>query len=445
MNKRLGLLPVVTSLCLLFVALSAFGADLQKAAPEQAGLSTARLDRIAAVLQPYIDQKQIAGAVVGVARNDKLVYLKSFGSMDIESNKPMTDDAIFRIASMTKPLTSVAVMMLYEEGNFLLTDPVSRYIPEFKGLKVLVPSNSGDPKSTQYTTVPANRDITILDLLAHTSGISYRFWDKAPIASMYEEAGIHDGLIPLQGTTGDMVKKLATLPLVNQPGEAYAYGLNTDVLGHLVEVISGMPLDRFFKERIFDPLKMTNTQFYLVPSQRAQLVSLYVPGQQGGIVKASDGTTRWGQLEFSPDLAYSDVRTYFSGGAGLTSTVKDYLRFTQTLLNGGQLDGVRLLSPKSVELMATNHIGKLSVWDYYSPAAIGNLGDKFGLGFGVRSEAGLTELGSVGEYMWAGIYNTRFWIDPKEKIGIVFMSQVIPRLPEIEAKVHAAVYQAITD
>ncbi len=417
-------------------ALGEFAADLEKAPPKKVGLSAARLERVAAAVQPYLDNKQLAGAVVGVARQGKLVYLKSFGAMDIEANKPMRDDAIFRIASMTKPVTSVAVMMLHEEGKFLLDDPLSKYIPEFKEPKVLTGDGSDASK-----TEPAKREITIRDLLRHTSGISYRFWNK-PIAKMYEAAGIQDGLEPTQGTVGEMAKKLGKMPLVNQPGEIYEYGLNTDVLGYLVEVVSGMPLDKFFKERIFAPLKMNDTQFYLSEAQKPRLVSLYLPGEKG-LTKAPDAPTRWEQLVFSPAVPYSDKRTYFSGGAGLTSTVGDYLRFTQMFLNGGQLDGVRLLSRKSVELMAMNHLGRLSVWDVYAPAAIGNLGDKFGLGFGVKSDAGMNELGSVGEFMWAGIFNTRFWIDPKEKMAIVVMGQLIPRVPDIEAKIHAAVYQAL--
>lgn len=442
MSRRFAFLSKAAFLLLFSV--SVFAADLDKSSPEKAGLSSARLDRVAAVVQSYIEQDKIAGGVVGVARNNKLVYLKSFGVADKDSRQPMRDDSIFRIASMTKPVTSVAVMMLYEEGRILLNDPVSKYIAEFKDPKVLVAVNPGDP-DTEYTTVPARREITIADLLSHTSGISYRFWNKKPIADIYEQAGIYDGLAPTQGTIGEAVKKLAQQPLVNHPGEAYEYGLNTDVLGYLVEVVSGMPLDRFFKERIFNPLKMVDTQFFVSEAQKPRLVSLYVPGPQGGIVKAAEEPTRWGGLLFSPAVPYSDSRTYFSGGGGLSSTAKDYLRFTQMLINGGQLDGVRLLSPKSIELMSTNHIGKLSVWDNIPPGAAGNLGDKFGLGFGIRSEAGLNELGNVGEYMWAGIFNTRFWIDPKEKLSIVFMGQIIPRAPEIEAKIHAAVYQAIND
>ena len=410
-------------------------ADLDKAAPDSVGLSAARLARVDAALKPYIDNKQLAGAVVAIARKNKTVYMKSFGASDIDSNKAMTDDAIFRIASMTKPVTSVAVMMLYEEGKFLLDDPIVKFIPEFKEPKVL----GADGK-----TVPAKRDITIRDLLRHTSGISYRFWGK-PVAEVYEKAGIFDGLAPTEGTIADMTKRIAAQPLNNQPGEAFEYGLNTDVLGYLVEIVSGMPLDKFFKERIFNPLKMTDTQFYVSDAQKNRVVSLYTPGEKGGLVKSADAPTRWGQLIFSPAVPYGTQRTYFSGGGGLTSTAGDYLRFTQMFLNGGQLDGTRLLSRKSVELMAMNHIGDISVWTYVPPGAVGNLGDKFGLGFGVRSDAGMNELGSTGEYMWAGIFNTRFWIDPKEQMSIVMMGQIIPRNPEIEAKVHAAVYQAIQD
>ena len=422
---------------LAFVASSAaiFSADLDKASPDSVGLSAARLARVDAALKPYIDNKQLAGAVVAIARKNKTVYMKSFGAADIDSNKAMTDDAIFRIASMTKPVTSVAVMMLYEDGKFLLDDPVAKFIPEFKEPKVLM----ADGK-----TVPAKREITIRDLLRHTSGISYRFWGK-PIAEVYEKAGISDGLEPTAGTIAENAKRIAAQPLHSQPGEAFEYGLNTDVLGYLVELISGMPLDRFFKERIFNPLKMPDTQFYVSDAQRNRVVSLYTPGEKGGLVKSPDAPTRWGQLIFSPAVPYSAQRTYFSGGGGLSSTASDYLRFTQMFLNGGQLDGTRLLSRKSVELMAMNHIGDISVWTYVPPSAAGNLGDKFGLGFGVRSDAGMNELGSTGEYMWAGIFNTRFWIDPKEQISIVMMGQIIPRNPDIEAKVHAAVYQAIQD
>lgn len=420
-----------------FVASSTaiFGADLDKAAPESVGLSAARLARVDAALKPYIDNKQLAGAVVAIARKNKTVYMKSFGAADIDSNKAMTNDAIFRIASMTKPVTSVAVMMLYEDGKFLLDDPIAKFIPEFKEPKVL---------SADGTTVPAKREITIRDLLRHTSGISYRFWGK-PVAEVYEKAGIFDGLAPTEGTIAEMTKRIAAQPLHSQPGEAFEYGLNTDVLGYLVELISGMPLDRFFKERIFNPLKMPDTQFYVSDAQRNRVVSLYTPGEKGGLAKLPDAPTRWGQLIFSPAVPYGTQRTYFSGGGGLTSTARDYLRFTQMFLNGGQLDGKRLLSRKSVELMAMNHIGDISVWTYVPPGAAGNLGDKFGLGFGVRSDVGMNELGSTGEYMWAGIFNTRFWIDPKEKLSIVMMGQIIPRNPDIEAKVHAAVYQAIQD
>ena len=410
-------------------------ADLDQAAPDSVGLSAARLARVDAALKPYIDNKQLAGAVVAIARKNKTVYMKSFGAADVDSKKAMTNDAIFRIASMTKPVTSVAVMMLYEEGKFLLDDPISKFIPEFKESKVL----TADGK-----TVPAKREITIRDLLRHTSGISYRFWGK-PIAEVYEKAGIFDGLAPTEGTIADMTKRIAAQPLHNQPGEAWEYGLNTDVLGYLVEVVSGMPLDKFFKERIFNPLKMVDTQFYVSDAQKSRVVSLYTPGEKGGIVKSPDAPTRWGQLIFSPAVPYGTQRTYFSGGGGLTSTASDYLRFTQMFLNGGQLDGQRLLSRKSVELMAMNHIGDISVWAYVPPSAAGNLGDKFGLGFGVRSDAGMNELGSTGEYMWAGIFNTRFWIDPKEQMSIVMMGQIIPRNVDIEAKVHAAVYQAIQD
>ena len=439
--QRMFLHLAAAGLALQFSLAPAVAADLAKAAPSDAGFSAERLDRIEGALKPYIADKQLAGAVVGVARHGKLVYLKSFGSTDAESGTPMKDDAIFRIASMTKAITSVAVMMLQEDGKLLVKDPVSKYIPEFKEPKVMVPRDAKDAKAG-YDTVPANREVTIRDLLAHTSGITYRFWGN-PAAAVYEEGGVPDGLSPNGGEVCDAVRKLARLPLLHQPGSVYEYGLNTDVLGCLVEVVSGMPLDRFMKDRIFTPLGMKDTQFYISPAQRSRVASLYIPDGKGAMMRASDEPIRWGTLMFAANLPYQEQRTYFSGGAGLTSTAMDYLRFMQMLLNGGILDGNRVLCPKSVELMRTNAIGSISLWDRLDPAATGNLGDKFGLGFGIRSERGLTELGSVGEFMWAGIYNTRYWMDPKEDLAIVFMSQRIPRLPDIEEKVHAAVYQAI--
>jgi len=439
--KRIALHLAVTGLAVQISLTPVTAADLAKAPPAEAGFSAERLERIEGALKPYIAEKQLAGAVVGVARHGKLVYLKSFGASDAEAGKPMTDDAIFRIASMTKAITSVAIMMLQEEGKLLVKDPVSKYLPEFKGQKVMVMRDPNDAKAG-YDAVPANREVTIRDLLAHTSGISYRFWGNAA-AAVYEEAGVSDGLAPTQGKVCDGMRKLGQLPLLHQPGSVFEYGLNTDVLGCLVEVASGMPLDRFMKERIFTPLRMTDTQFYVSAAQRDRMAGLYIPDAKGGMVKAGDDTIRWGTLVFSAGTQYGDQRSYLSGGGGLSSTAMDYLRFMQMLLNGGTLDGQRILGPKTVELMRTNAIGSISVWDRLDPAATGNLGDKFGLGFGIRSERGLTELGSVGEFMWAGIYNTRYWMDPHEDLAIVFMSQRVPRQPDIEEKVHAAVYQAL--
>ena len=437
--ERIFVLLISASLALHFSLASA--TDLAKAAPTDVGFSAERLDRIEGALKPYIVDKQLAGAVVGVARHGKLVYLKSFGSADAELGTPMKVDSIFRIASMTKAITSVAVMMLQEDGKLLVKDPVSKYIPEFKGQSVMVPRDPKDPKSG-YDLVPANREVTIRDLLSHTSGISYRFWGNAA-APVYEEGGVPDGLSPNVGQTCDAMRKLAKLPLLHQPGSVYEYGLSTDVLGCLVEVVSGTTLDRFFKERIFKPVGMKDTQFFISAGQRSRMAGLYIPDGKGGIARAADETIRWGTLMFAANQPYQDQRTYFSGGAGLSSTAMDYLRFMQMLLNGGVINGNRILGSKSVELMRTNAIGSISLWDRLDPAATGNLGDKFGLGFGIRSERGLTELGSVGEFMWAGIYNTRYWMDPKEDIAIVFMSQRIPRVPDIEEKVHAAIYQAI--
>jgi CubicO group peptidase (beta-lactamase class C family) len=426
----------------LGIASAPFAAELPVAKPDKVGLSPAHLARIDDAIAPYLG-KQIAGGVVGVTRHGKVVWLKAYGHADLESKTPMREDSIFRIASMTKPITTVAAMMLFEDGKLLLNDPISKYVPEFKDAKVLVAREPGNPK-TLYGTVPAKREPTILDLMNHTAGITYRFMGRMPLATMYDEAGVSDGLAPVDGSLATVMPKLAALPLQSQPGEAYEYGLGTDMLGYVIERVSGMPLDRFFKQRIFDPLGMKDTQFYVSDAQRARLASLYMPDGKGGIANAGTEPVTWGTLVFSGGVPTSDKRTFFSGGGGLSSTVRDYLRFTQMLLDEGSFEGRRLLSPRSVRLMHTNTIGALSVWSNFPPIApLGIFGDKFGLGFAIRSDASQLEPGNTGEYMWAGIFNTRFWIDPKEDLAIVFMAQVIPRVPEVEAKVRGAVYQAL--
>lgn len=430
----------------LFVVLFLFvspvsGQELSTIQPEEVGLSSERLERIREMIQDHIDRNQISGAVTLVARQGKVAYFESFGMMDIEANKPMQPDTIFRIASMTKPLTSLAVMMLYEEGRFLLSDPISKFIPEFKNPKVIIPWTSENSTQKFFVTVPAEREITIRDLLTHTSGITYRFWGREYFADLYKEAGIPDGLIQTEGVIGDKIKQLAQLPLMHQPGTKWEYGLSTDVLGYLVEVASGMTLDKFFQERIFSPLGMKDTHFFLPEEKLPRLAAVYTPTQEGGIKKLSDEPVEETEHTiYSASFHYSGPKSYFSGGAGLVSTATDYFRFLQMLLNGGELDGVRLVSRKTVELMTINHIGDLEMW-------LGGRGYGFGLGFGITTDLGqIGELGSEGSYYWGGFFNTFFWVDPEEELIGILMTQIRPyRHLSLRQQFRALTYQAIID
>lgn len=398
------------------------GQVLQKSDPNQVGLSSQRLARIDSVMQQYVDEKKVPGMVVLVARKGKIAYHKSFGKIDIEENMPMGTDAMFRIASMSKPITCTAVMILYEQGRFLLNDPISKYVPEFAKPRVLVPSTSGGPDTFE----PAKREIAVRNLINHTSGITY---DDGPLGKYYKEAGIATGLDPTEMTIGEMVKKLAKLPLISHPGEQEHYGLSVDVLGYLVEVLSGKDLNTFCKEQIFEPLRMNDTCFVLPKEKLPRLARMYRMSKSGQLQK--DGT----------DPNFLTRQTFFSGGAGLISTASDYARFAQMILNGGQLDGVRILSRKTVELMTTNSLG-----DLYAPFRY-NTGDKMGYGFGIRTERGqFDELESLGIVGWDGAFFTRFWIDPKEQLIGVFLAQMQNYWSaDLATKYRVLVYQAIAD
>lgn len=407
---------------------------LLAASPEDVGLSSERLDRIAQNIQKSIDDARVAGAVSLVARHGKIAYFKALGMADREAKKPMQTDSIFRICSMSKPITSVAVMILYEEGRFTLNEPVSDFLPEFKEMKVLDPPYPQDKTSPPGALVAAKRPITIFHLLTHTSGLTYQ-WNPR-VGKAYVDAGIGAGLLQQEGTIGDGVKKLAAIPLLFQPGDVWEYSLADDVLGRLVEVVSGMPLDKFLEERIFKPLGMNDTEFFLKGDQIPRLTAAYTyyPGK-GLQPIVEKQVVHEGQFSYSADYPYRGPRTYFSGGGGLSSTAKDYYRFCQMLLNGGQLNGVRLLSRKSVELLSQNHVrGKLDDFGY-------------GLGFGVESDAQLqSELGSVGAYYWGGFYYTSFVIDPKEDMVIIFMAQLHPTGGlNLDRKGIMLAYQAIKD
>ncbi|RKU17811.1 serine hydrolase [Candidatus Poribacteria bacterium] len=397
--------------------------------PEAVGLSTERLLRIDKVMEMHIAQQKIAGGVTLLARHGKIAHLGTYGMMDVEAGKPMTPDTIFRIASMTKPITSVAIMMLYEEGHFRLHEPVSKFIPAFKEMLVLPPEDA----EASAQPVPATRQITIWNLLTHTSGLTYH-WNER-LGQQYTDAGITHGLLQDESTLEEKMKILATIPLLHQPGTEYEYGLSIDLLGYLVEVVSGMSLDAFFSERIFKPLGMKDTHFFIPETKRQRIATVYERTKDGPIKRKSQEPTVDGALIYSTDYPYNGPRTYFAGGGGLVSTASDYLRFAQMMLNGGKFNGVRLLSRKTVELMTLNQLAKMDI-DY-----------GFGLGFGiVRDASDLREIGSVGRYGWGGFFFTNFFVDPQEQMIGIFMCQLHPSGGlDLGARIRILCYQAIAD
>ncbi|MDR8391824.1 beta-lactamase family protein [Aliifodinibius sp. S!AR15-10] len=378
--------------------------QFQQVQPEAVGLSPDRLERLDQLIRKQIDEQKMAGVNTLILRDGKAAYFKSHGMMNIEERQPMQKDAIFRIASMSKAVTSVAVMILYEEGHFMLSDPVSDYIPAFKDPVVAV-SDSTNGKG--YRTVPAKRPITIQHLLTHTSGLTY---GNGVAHEAYEEADLSDWYFADEEevSIGEKIKKLATLPLHSQPGEQWQYGYSTDVLGYFVEVVSGMPLDEFFNKRIFEPLGMNDTHFFLPPEKADRLAPVY-------------GINDDGDLELMEPTSSTDYihgpRTCFSGGAGLMSTITDYGVFMQMLLNGGEFNGTRILSPSTVKLMHANHTGDMYAW--------GDLG--FGLGFKVVEDLGeFGEIGTEGAYGWGSAYYPVYWIDPQKDMAFLFLTQLMP-------------------
>ena len=407
---------------LLALALPSFAEKLPTARPEMVGLSSSRLERLTEVMQTYVDQGKLGGAVTLVARNGKVAYLQAFGKLDPTTGAAMPADAIFRIASQTKAVTSVAVMILFEEGKLLLGDPVSKYIPEFKNTTVAVPAAA--KKGPGYKVVPAKRPIAIRDLLTHSAGISY---GDGPAKDLYKAAGIQGWFLADRAEpVGDTVKKLAKLPFDAQPGEKWVYGYNTDILGYLVEVVSGMSLADFIRTRITEPLAMTDTCFFLPEEKAGRLAAVYGVGKDGQAELVADAR----------EFAYvKGPRMCYAGGAGLLSTAEDYARFLLMLQSGGEWGGVHILSPKSVELMTVDHLGGL----------YGSQG--FGLGFWVTKELGRNgDPGSVGAFGWGGAYHTTYWVDPAEKLVAVFMTQLMPAGgSDAQGKFKALVYQSIIE
>jgi CubicO group peptidase (beta-lactamase class C family) len=421
-------LSISVFLLALVLATVAVAQDLPIVKPDTVGLSSDRLDRIAATVQRNIDDKRIAGAVTLVARRSRVAWFKAQGMMDREAGKAMRPDALFRICSMTKPITSVAVMMLYEEGRFLLDDPISKYLPEFKNPRVLVKPATGEPY-----TIPATREITIRDLLRHTSGLTYHW--NADIGPLYNRANVGHGVLPYDGTLEDNVKRLASVPLLFNPGERWEYGLSVDVLGRLVEVVSGKPLDEFFRVRIFEPLGMKDTNFYPPSDKLDRLATAYTYYSDKGLNRFPDTPITEGANQYSADYPYRGPKKLFAGGSGLSSTAADYLRFCQMILDEGKVGNTRLLSRKSVELMTHDQLGRISA------------DRSFGLGFGIEGEKiPLNELGSPGEYGWGGFFYTAFSIDPKEQMIVIFMGQLHPTGGlTLDHQVNELAYQAIID
>lgn len=391
------------------------------------GVIVDRLGRIDSAINAEIEIGGIAGAVALILRNGDVVYHKSFGLSDIESKVPMRTDSIFRIASMTKAITSVAAMVLYEQGHFQLNDPVAKYLPEFAQMSVI---SGVDEEGNVTATVPATRPIKIIDLMTHTSGIGYPFI-PSKVQRSYHDAGLIDGLTVKDLKLASQMKVLATQPLLFEPGSAFAYGLSTDVLGYLVEVVSGKPLDQFLSEEIFDPLGMNDTYFYLPDNKAGRLVTLYNVVDDVGLVAHEGSGT---DIEVN-DALYPIIgaKTYFSGGAGLSSTAHDYGLFLQMLLNDGEFNDARILGRKSVELMRTGRVD----WD-------GDDIPDFGLGFAVVSDLGRNgELASPGAYAWGGAFDTSYWIDPHEDLIGVYMSQARPTNSDLSARFKTLVYQAL--
>ena len=405
-------------------AVVGFAQDLPRAKPEDVGMSSQRLATLSASLDGYVKNGQLAGGVAMVVRRGKVAFLHTFGSRDREANSPMKADTIFRIASQSKALTSVGIMMLQEEGKLLISDPVSKYIPEFANSTVAVPKEGGG-----YDVVKAKRPIFIGDLLTHTAGISYGGgpakdkWDAAKISGFY----FSDRDEPI----GETIKRMAALPMDAHPGEKYIYGYSIDILGVVIERASGMAFDQFLQTKILDPLGMKDTSFYL-PMNKLDRLAVVYNAKDGKAVRAPvEGTTA------SQGHYVNGPRKSFSGGAGLLSTPGDYARFLQMMLNGGQLEGKRILSRKSVELMTTDSLFGIT----FRP------GQGFGLGFSVVKDVGqYGSLSSVGEYGWGGAYHSNYWVDPKEQLVVVYMTQLLPA-GNIDdyGKLRAGIYSSIID
>ena len=424
--KRLFFISLVILLQLSFVTAQKI---TPLTTPEAAGFSSERLKRLDREMTEWAKKEWMNGGVALIIRNGKIAYYKAAGYDDLDKKTPMQKDGIFRIASQTKAITSVAIMILFEEGKLLLDDPVSKYIPAFKKQQVLDKFNAAD---TTYTTVPAKKEITIRELLTHTSGLGYAQIGSKEANAIYAKNNLTAGIGVQDDKLLDAMNRLAKLPLMHQPGEKWTYGLNSDLLGCLVEVISGMTLDDFFRTRIFEPLDMKDTYFHIPYSKTYKLVNLYREDSTGHLVKGESNMLN-GPVGVNYPLIGSN---YYSGGAGLSSTIYDYAVFLQMLLNNGIYNGKRILSRNTVRMMTMNQIGDLSRGD-----------DKFGLGFQVVTERGSARTpAQAGTYSWGGAFATSYWVDPKEKLVLLFYRRLQGGTHgDVVEKFRALTYQAIND
>lgn len=401
------------------------------AKPEEAGMSAARLARIDGWMDGWVASGKLPGMSVLVHRRGETVYSRCTGLRDVARGTAMTDDTIVRIYSMTKPLTSVAIMMLYEEARFQLDDPISKVLPEFRGSRVYVAGSRG-----KFDSVPAERDITYRDLLTHTSGLTYGFMESHPVDAMYRDGGVD--FQTSETSLAEVVTKAAAMPLIAQPGKAWNYSIATDVLGRLVEVHSGMGFAQFLAERVIAPLGMVDTGFHVPEGSVGRFAANYIPSTKGGLHLVDDPAKS----------RYLKAPAVASGGGGLVSTSGDYLRFCRMMLNGGELDGVRLLGVKTVELMTSNHLGgdmAAMGMPRFSESSYAGVG--FGLGFSVMLDPAAAQiLGSEGEYAWGGAASTAFWCDPAEEMAVIMLTQLMPSSTyPIRRELRVLTYQGIVD
>jgi CubicO group peptidase (beta-lactamase class C family) len=398
---------------------------------KQLGFAPERLARIDGWMARQVDEGKLAGLSANILRHGELAYSATHGMADIAGGVPMADDTIVRIYSMTKALTSTAIMMLYEEGRFQLDDPITRFLPAFRDMRVYVGGNKA-----LFQTVPAVRDITFRDLLTHTSGLTYGFMDETPVDALYRDTGVD--FQTSEATLGEVVEKAAALPLLAQPGAEWNYSIATDVLGHLVAVISGQSFESFLRERVLAPLGMVDTDFFVPAGKLGRFAANYMRG--------SDGKPR--QIDAPQRSRFAAPPPLASGGGGLVGTAADYMRFCRLILNRGELDGVRLLGRKTVELMTMNHLrGDMADMGQPRFSESSYLGIGFGLGFSVLLDPAKAQIiGSPGECAWGGAASTAFWIDPREDLAVVFLTQLWPSSTyPLRRELRVLTYQALAD